>query len=459
MHQVSAIVHCDFGHTKSGGENVHTAKRNVPQDEALKPAEMVDFIHTANTAKRNVTQDEAVKPAEVVDFVHTANTKKRNVTQDEAMKPTEMVDFVHIADTAKRNKTQDEALKPSEMIDFAGYYHDASQRLAAVVDDHEARYHALQLQTIMDEMGQLNNTERMIMIQNMMHLNQVPPMVLANMVYSDKYQSTDNHPGQSFYLMERPISNVILTGTPIEEKVERIMTHDDKNLLPMRKTAKIGPKWSNKWLRDLSMDEYRRLVRQTKCEHYKILCLYVCGTVVPGTQTDRINPFTDYEEQLKLACKEYEEKLEMGHKIYADDEEENPGEMIMEATVLPKQQGDKIQPYCGMDPNDCLRFCNKLVQSITMDFSANNILTRQLTPKLQQLENNPANKLMAERNFLMNKVHSIQSQLESLKRDSHSVSGVNTCFYYVTRVHDTLPDLGTQLWGDRRLVNGEFLCK
>jgi hypothetical protein len=41
------------------------------------------------------------------------------------------------------------------------------------------------------------------------------------MVYSDKYQSKDNHPGQSFYLMERPISNVILTGTPIEEHVER----------------------------------------------------------------------------------------------------------------------------------------------------------------------------------------------------------------------------------------------
>jgi hypothetical protein len=51
----------------------------------------------------------------------------------------------------------------------------------------------------------------------------IEPMIMANMVYSDKYQSKDNHPGQSFYLMERPISSVILSGTPIEEHVERIM--------------------------------------------------------------------------------------------------------------------------------------------------------------------------------------------------------------------------------------------
>jgi hypothetical protein len=40
--------------------------------------------HTANTAERDVAQDEALKPAEMVDFVYTANTAKRNVTQ---MKP------------------------------------------------------------------------------------------------------------------------------------------------------------------------------------------------------------------------------------------------------------------------------------------------------------------------------------------------------------------------------------
>ena len=184
--------------------------------------------------------------------------------------------------------------------------------------------------------------------------------------------------------------------------------------------------------------------------------LYVCGTVVPCTQTDRTNMFIDYEEHLKLAGEEYEKQLKMAIKIYANDEEENPGVMMMAATVLLEQQEDKIQPYCGAGPNNCLRFCNKLVQSITMNLSAHNRSTRQLDPKLQQLGNAPANRLMAERSFLINKVHSMQSQLESLKRDSRSVSGVNTCFYYVTHVHVTLPDLCTQLWVDRRLVSGDF---
>jgi hypothetical protein len=99
--------------------------------------------------------------------------------------------------------------------------------------------------------------------------------------------------------------------------------------------------------------------------------LYICETVVPGTQSDRIDMFIDYEEQIKLTCKEYEEKLEMDHMTVAYDEEENPGEIVMEATILPEQQGDKTQPYYGVDPNDyCLRFCNKLVHNITMDFSA-----------------------------------------------------------------------------------------
>ena len=130
--------------------------------------------------------------------------------------------------------------------------------------------------------------------------------------------------------------------------------------------------------------------------------------------------------------------------------------MMAATTVSPEQHGDKNQPYCGVDPDNCHRFCNKLMQDITMDHSAHNRLTRQLYPRLQQLGNTPANRLMAERSFLMNKVHSMQSQLESLKRDSRSVSGVNTCFYSVTHVHATLPDLGTQLWGDRVPVNGDF---
>jgi hypothetical protein len=285
MHRTSAIVHCDCGYPKSGGENVHTA----------------------NTAERNVAQDKAPKPAEMVGSVHTAKTAERNVAQDEAPKPAEIVDFAG--------------------YNFAGYYHDASKRLNAIIDDHGSQCHALQMQTIMDEVDKLDNNERMTMIQNLLHLNQVSPIIMANMVYSDKYQSKDNHPGQSFYLMERPISNVILTGTPIEEHVERFMTDEDKKALPIRNTAKIGPKWPNK-------DEYRRLVRQTKCEHCKVpwrisfgpplsckgdlegqwTCLecaemvetgyyctmggplYVFGTVVPSTQTDRINMFTDYEE-------------------------------------------------------------------------------------------------------------------------------------------------------------------
>jgi hypothetical protein len=36
------------------------------------------------------------------------------------------------------------------------------------------------MQTIMDEMGHMQSTERMVMMQNMIHLNQVPPMVMAN---------------------------------------------------------------------------------------------------------------------------------------------------------------------------------------------------------------------------------------------------------------------------------------
>jgi hypothetical protein len=172
--------------------------------------------------------------------------------------------------------------------------------------------------------------------------------------------------------------------------------------------------------------------------------------------------FIDYEEQLKLAGEEYdkhlkiEKQLKLAGEIYVDGEE-NLGTMMMAATsVSPEQHGDKKQPYCGVDPDNCLRFCNKLMQSITMDLSANNKLTRQLDPRLQYLGNTSANKLMAERSFLMNKVNSVQSQLESMRRDSRSVSGVNTCFYSGTHVYGTLPDLGTQLWGDRGPVYGDL---
>ena len=149
----------------------------------------------------------------------------------------------------------------------------------------------------------------------------------------------------------------------------------------------------------------------------------------------------------------------MGRKIYANGEEENPGEMMMEASVLPEQHGDEIQPYYGLDPNNCLRFCNKLVQSITMDLFAHNRLTRQLDPKLQQLENNPANRFMAERHFLMNKVHSIRSQLESLKRDSRSVSGVNTCFLLCNKCSCYPTGFGYSAMGRPAVGERRLLCK
>ena len=53
--------------------------------------------------------------------------------------------------------------------------------------------------------------------------------------------------------------------------------------------------------------------------------LYVCGTVIPGTQSDRADMFVDYEEQIKQNCKEYEEKREMDHMTDAYSEVENTG--------------------------------------------------------------------------------------------------------------------------------------
>jgi hypothetical protein len=119
----------------------------------------------------------------------------------------------------------------------------------------------------------------------------------------------------------------------------------------------------------------------------------------------------------------------MDHMTDAYGEEENPGEIVMEATILPGQQREKTQLYCGLHPNDCHRFCNKLVQDTIRNYSA----IQQLAPRMQQLRSKTADILMAERSFLMNNVQNIQSQLENMKRDSRSVSGVNTCFYYVTR--------------------------
>jgi hypothetical protein len=110
---------------------------NITQDEALKPYVMID-------APGNITHDETLKPYEMINA-------PENVTQDVALKPYEMIN-------ASGSVTQDEAMKPSEMTK------ELKQRLEAAVDDHEARYLALLLQTIMDEMGQMESTERMVMM-------------------------------------------------------------------------------------------------------------------------------------------------------------------------------------------------------------------------------------------------------------------------------------------------------
>jgi hypothetical protein len=54
------------------------------------------------------------------------------------------------------------------------------------------------VETIIDEVENMDGRERMAMVRNMIHLNQVPPMIVANMDYFDKYQRLDEHPGQSF---------------------------------------------------------------------------------------------------------------------------------------------------------------------------------------------------------------------------------------------------------------------
>jgi hypothetical protein len=81
------------------------------------------------------------------------------------------------------------------------------------------------VETIIDEVENMGGTERVAMMRNVIHLKQVPPMIVANMDYFDKYQRLDEHPGQSYdtkIRMETSISSVVLSGTPIEEHVERI---------------------------------------------------------------------------------------------------------------------------------------------------------------------------------------------------------------------------------------------
>ena len=290
--RVDTIVHCDCGFPTSGGENVHNAKtadRNVAQDEALKS------IHTAKTAARNVTQDETPKPG-----IHTAKTAARNVAQDEAPKP---ADNVHSANTVEKNVTQDEALKPADIVDFAGYnlagcYRDASKRLRHTEAD-----------------------------------------------------------------------NVHTANT-----VKRNVTQDEAP-----KPADIIDFAGYKWLKDLNTEEYRKLAWETECDHCKtpwrlgpgppLSCkgslegkwtcsecaeivetgyyctkgypLYVCGTVIPGTQLDRTDMFVEYNERMQQNCIENEEKREVDQMTDAYSKVGNTSKIAMEATIPPEQRADR----------------------------------------------------------------------------------------------------------------------
>jgi transcriptional regulator of acetoin/glycerol metabolism len=118
----------------------NTARRlNERPDDTRLLVQPVESFFESSSQERNIAQDEALKPAEMVVFVHTANTAERNIAQDEALKPAEMIDFERTANTAKRIVTQDKAPKPLLSCkgdfagyDFAGYYLDASKQLVAI---------------------------------------------------------------------------------------------------------------------------------------------------------------------------------------------------------------------------------------------------------------------------------------------------------------------------------------
>ena len=66
---------------------------------------------------------------------------------------------------------------------------------------------------------------RLKMMRNMVHLNQVPPLVMAGIDYFDKFQRRDGNQGTYYATevkIETAITSTILSGTPIEKHVERI---------------------------------------------------------------------------------------------------------------------------------------------------------------------------------------------------------------------------------------------
>jgi hypothetical protein len=101
---------------------------------------------------------------------------------------------------------------------------------------------------------------------------------------------------------------------------------------------------------------------------------------------------------------------------------------------------------------------NRKRWTMTMVMSAGEKTAQRvgLALQVQRQTNTPAHMYLAEQKFLQNSVKSTQNQLESMQRDSRSVSGVNTYFHSVTHVQNTLHDVGTQLWGNRVPVNKFF---
>ena len=57
------------------------------------------------------------------------------------------------------------------------------------------------MDTIIEEVGNLGGPERLQMMRNMMHLNQVSPLVMAGIDYFDKFQRKDEDQG-TYYATE-----------------------------------------------------------------------------------------------------------------------------------------------------------------------------------------------------------------------------------------------------------------
>jgi hypothetical protein len=71
------------------------------------------------------------------------------------------------------------------MWDYTDNYHQVMLQIRTA---YVRTYDMDTVQTIIDEVENMEGTERLAMMRNMIHLNQVPPMIVANMDDFDKYQ-------------------------------------------------------------------------------------------------------------------------------------------------------------------------------------------------------------------------------------------------------------------------------